>query len=366
MLAVDNRILSAQRHPCDNRGGAMRLRAVVTLLALAVLGLAALRASMPHAAPAAPDGARDVTTFAAIVERLRAGEPYYAAYGDELRRHDYPTRQAFNWRTPLLLTSLATTPPAVAHGVLLALGVLLCMATLVALQPLTVALSAGIMQLGAVVTIAVPAAVYLGEAWAGVLIALSVCAYVVRRPGAGVALGVLALFTREIAIAYCVVCTLTAVAGRRWREVSAWAAGAIIYGAYYGWHLTHVINARLPDDLAHTSSWLQFGGLRFLMTAAHWHGWLLALPLPFTALAVVLVAAGMASVRAPIHVRLTSAAYAAFFLVAGQRFNDYWGLIAWPTWALAFGYGVQLVADSIAVSITAKRTPSRAIYNSQA
>jgi hypothetical protein len=42
-------------------------------------------------------------------------------------------------------------------------------------------------------------------------------------------------------------------------------------------------------------------------------------------------------------VRLTSALFVVFFLAAGKAFDGYWGLVAWPVWALAFGYGVELV-----------------------
>src|SRR4051812_48624542 len=56
--------------------------------------------------PAADDGA----LFEAVVNRVRAGESYYAAMGNELRSREYPAGSVFNWRTPLLYIGFAAAP----------------------------------------------------------------------------------------------------------------------------------------------------------------------------------------------------------------------------------------------------------------
>jgi hypothetical protein len=200
--------------------------------------------------------------------------------------------------------------------------------------------TASMMEVGAISVLAVPSAVVIGEAWAGLLVGISVWAYARQRAAVAVALGLLALFVRELAAPYCVVCTMIAAVNKNWREVGAWLGGVCVYAAYYSWHLTQVWAHRLPTDLSHSSSWLEFEGLPFLLATVHWQGWLLALPAPATALALVLIVAGITERRAPLHVRAGSLVYVLFFLVAGQPFNNYWSLIAWPTWALACGYGV--------------------------
>jgi hypothetical protein len=53
--------------------------------------------------------------------------------------------------------------------------------------------------------------------------------------------------------------------------------------------------------------------------------------------------------RGQIHVRVISATYAVLFLFVGQPFNNYWGLVAAPVWALAMVYGAQLVAHDCLV-----------------
>lgn len=325
-----------------------RARAVCTLLALGAVGVLALGCPAPVVAP--PPGATggDAATFLEVVARLRTGTPYYAAMGSELRRAEYPTRSVFNWRTPFLLSAVSAVPEAVGRAVLVALLILLCFATAAITRPTPAAVWVSVaMQLGVVGTMSERSALVMGEAWAGVLVGLSVCAYAFRRRGAGVALGLLALFVRELAAPYCVACVIVAAANRRWRELGAWLVGACGYAAYYGWHLSQVRAQQLPTDLAHASSWLEFRGLPFLMATIHWQGWLLVLPTPLAAAMLVLIVAGILNTRAPFHVRAASAAYVAFFLAAGRPFNGYWGLTAAPTWALACGYGVSMVRRAI-------------------
>jgi hypothetical protein len=235
---------------------------------------------------------------------------------------------------------------AVAWGVGFGLFLGLCRALATMRQQSIGIWTAFAMQVCALSILAVPSAVFLGEAWAGVLIGISVWAYVHRRPAIAVPLALLALFVRELSAPYCVACTLIAAVNRRWRELEVWIAGASLYAVYFGWHVTQVWAQRLPTDLAHSSGWLEFGGLPFLVSTVHWQPLLLALPLPLTALALVLIVAGVANARAPLHLRAASGLYIVFFLVVGKSFNSYWGLMAGPTWALASGYGVETVGQA--------------------
>jgi hypothetical protein len=193
----------------------------------------------------------------------------------------------------------------------------------------------------------VPVSHVMGEMWAGVLIGLSVCAYLRRRPTMAVVLGLLALFVRELAAPYCVTCTLMAIAGRRWREAFAWLCGGCLYAGYYAWHFAQVRAQQLPSDLAQASSWMEFGFLPSLLSKLQWHAWLLVTPTAVSIVALVLVLAGICGSGTPVPVRLTSAVYVLFFMVAGKEFNQYWGMMAWPTWAFACGFGIDAVGKGI-------------------
>jgi hypothetical protein len=303
---------------------------------------------VPDRSQAAVDEAGDVAMYRTIAARVRSGESYYVAVGEELRRGNYAVREVFNWRTPLFLRTLAKAGGA-ERVVLIALGLVLCGAMLAAAgrRSAIVKWSALVMQTGVLATLAVPNAVVMSEAWAGVFIGLSVFAYALGRAAIAVPLGVLALFVRELAAPYCVVCTLTAAVNRRWRETAAWIVAAGLYAAYYLRHLTQVWAHRLPTDPAHPSSWLEFGGLPLLLTKVEFQFWLLLAPAVATAFALILIVASLANSRAPVHLRLTTGAYLLFFLAAGKAFDVYWGMLAWPAWALACGYGMERVRDAI-------------------
>jgi hypothetical protein len=51
----------------------------------------------------------DLRCYRSIVDRIRSGEGYYKAAYSELLSRGYPTGSVFNWRTPLLGWTLATS-----------------------------------------------------------------------------------------------------------------------------------------------------------------------------------------------------------------------------------------------------------------
>lgn len=324
-----------------------KARAVLILLALGAIGVAALGHPAPAVAPLRTADT-DFAAFQAVVGKLRAGSSYYPSMGSELRSRAYPTRDVFNWRTPLHLRALSAASEGVGRAVLTALLVVLCLATMASVgRPFNLTWTASaVMQAGVLVLYTTPSLAFLGETWSGVLVGISLCAYARRRSAIAVGLGLLALFIRELAAPYCVVCTIIAAFKRRWWEVGAWVAGACAYAAYYGWHLTQVWAERLPTDFSH-STWLAFGGLPFLQATIHWSGWLFVLPLPFAAAALMLMVAGVANTCAPLQVRVSSVVFALFFLIAGHPFNHYWGLIVGPTWAIVYGYGTKTTAHAV-------------------
>jgi hypothetical protein len=326
----------------------LRQRAALTVLG-AVLVFTVLALTPTPAPPRlVAEGRGDVAAFQAMVSRIRAGESYYPAFGSELRERGYPARSVFNWRTPMLLNVLARIPDVAGRSALWLLGLLLLAATfrLTAHERLWVA-GSNVMQAGALVPVIAVGAVLIGEVWSGVLIGLSLCMFARQRTAPAVALGVLALFLRELAAPYCAACAIAALVQRRWREVWGWFAGACLYALYYGWHVAQVWAHRLPTDTAHASPWLAMEGLTSVLRMARWHAWLLPSPPWATALALTLVVVGAFAARTPLHARLATAAYLAFFTAAGQSFNGYWGFAAWPAWALASGFGLQEVFDAV-------------------
>ncbi len=294
---------------------------------------------------------------------MRSGASYYETYGDVLRRYGYPLSHPFNWRTPLLMSSLSVLSERAVVMLWIGIALALCTLTFVILAreqlPPVAFLTAMFMQCGAVFTAPFAAAIVLGEAWAGALIGLSICAYLSRWPSLGICFGLLALFVRELAGPYCLVCaTLAGVGGRR-REVMAWLLGGALYGLYYGMHLTNVWEYRLPTDLSHTRPWTQFAGLTFLTAAVRWHLVSQLASPQWAALALVAIVASILSSSSPVLMRWSAATYIGLFMTTGQSFNQYWGLLTWPMWALSIGYGLAAIADWVRALLGGrKRTPA--------
>jgi hypothetical protein len=280
-------------------------------------------------------GATDMSLFRDVVGGIRTGGTYYDVMGSALRTHNYPVRSIFNWRQPWLLQALARIPDWCGR------------LTLVLLAGLMIVKATGILRremVGAlfVINAALPAAaaqsVFFAEIWAGLLIALSVVAYAKDKRAEGVLWGLAALFVRELAAPYCILATLIAIRERRWREVVAWSAGLAVYGALFAVHAWRVFQHIRPDDPAHASSWVYFGGLPFLFQIWRTDGLFMLLPRPAFAFVVVAIIASWWSSRIPLHTRGAIAAYSISFLIVGLPFNTYWGFVVAPVMGIWLSY----------------------------
>jgi hypothetical protein len=319
-------------------------QAILRLLALGLLVGVVLFTPRPHASPPLDTTWSDVQTYREMVGRLRAGELYHAVIGDELRRRGYSTKEIFHWRTPLLMTTLAWIPDRVSHGLLILLGIGVVVMTDITLRrrALSIRVTAAVMQVGAALIVGTPVAIVLGEVWAGLLIGLSICASLRQRPRLAIGLGMLALFVRELAAPYAVVSAIIAVLRRQWAEVRLWALGMVGYAAYYGWHVIQIRAHQLPGDRS-APGWLALGGVTFLSTALRAQAWTNTAPVWVISIVLVLIVASILDASSPAVVRTTSAAYLGLFLVAGKPFDWYWGFLAWPTWAIACGFGLAAI-----------------------
>ena len=284
-----------------------------------------------------PDAKADVQLFRAVVHQMEDGQPYYRVFGTELRERGYPARSVFNWRQPLLYSALAFLHSNVTQLLLIVLALALFVETGRTLGPNAVAaLAVGNLTLVMVLDgiVAAPTLRYFTEVWAGACIGLSALSYARDRTIAGAAWGLVALFTRELAAPYCVLATLLAVWGRRWREVRVWAVGATLYGTYYGLHCWEAFSHMQPSDVTHVNSWLYWGGLPFLLSTWRFSGLLLFAPSWIFGLVVVAMAVACWAPRMPAHVRMSVLLYSALFLAVGQPFNGYWGFLTAPVVAL--------------------------------
>ena len=178
---------------------------------------------------------------------------------------------------------------------------------------------------------------YMHEAWAGLLISLSLALRRADRFGLAVVAGLAAALIRELAAPYLVVMAATALLGRRWREAAAWTSAFAVFAAALALH-AHLVDALvLPSDHA-GAGWLKLSGWPFVLHAAQWNGVLAASPAWLTALAVPIALAGAAGWDSPLGRRLAAVllAYVAAFAVIGRPENFYWGLMFTPLLPLGF------------------------------
>ena len=328
-----------------------RLRwAVLALTALAMALLLAVVFSRAPA-PVSPEGAAaagDAASYARIIERMRGGEGYYPAAHEVLVADGYGTRSVFNWRTPAWPTILALLPPGggqVLLGVLAAVGLALTYrmarpAGLVAAATSAVAVG---LSFGSLLA---PEAAVFSEVAAGVLILVSVTAYGNGWRWLGFAAAITALFIRELAIFYVLVCVVFAIRGYRWRKFVAWGVALVAYAAYFAWHAWMVLGQLGPMDRAYGEGWVAFGGLDFVLATAGFNG-LWALGPDW--LAAVLVPLGLLGLWAAPKWRglATVVVYLTVFLVIGKPSNAYWGALYTPVLMLGLGWVAPAVAHAL-------------------
>ncbi len=296
-------------------------------------------------------GPGDVDLYLAVAQRVAAGEGYYAALGSELRTRGYPTRSVFNWRTPLPIWLVGILPGEstgrVLIGGLAALALALAVHAAAREGNLRRGLLCGLLLIGALLPCWLPRIYMMPVVWAGVLIAISVCAYAIKRPWLGVGFGLAAVFVRELGGPYCVVCLLLSIYERRWREAAAWFIGLMAYFAFYAWHASIVLALVNAGDRAHTESWLQLGGAAFVISLTQMNTFLLLLPQWVSAVYLPLALLGFAGWNTPAGRRagLTAAGFVALFGFVGQPFNQYWGALLAPLFCLGAAQAPAALAD---------------------
>jgi len=289
------------------------------------------------------EGEGDIALYRAEVDRIRDGEGYYQAVAAELGPRGYPTRSVFNWRSPLPVWMLGKMP-AVELGKAL-LGLLALAVIVLAFEALAREqghglgrpLACALLLSGAMIPCVLGDLFVSPELWAGVWIALSLCAYGLHRPGLGAAAGLAALFFRELAMPYCLVAVALAWRHERRNELRAWIAGLAAWAVFYGLHCVQVLNVIPPDARAHPHGWVQLGGTAFVISTAQMNAYLLLLPQWVTALYFAAAMLGFAGWHTRLGLRcgLTICLFVPAFGLVGQEFNQYWGSLIAPL--LCFG-----------------------------
>lgn len=299
------------------------------------VGPAAIPAGTETAAAAPRPRDHDLALYDRTIERLRAGESYYAFIAEEQRRARFPLRPALAVRLPTLAVLLAWLGET---------GTLIAAFALLAAVPAAWWVRLGDDPVGrarralAIALLAFGCALMtaryfhtLHELWAGMLLALSLGLHRPGRWAASLAVAALALAIRELALPFVLLMAAMALWRGDRREGAAWALLALVFAVALAVHVS-AINAMVRPGDGHSASWLALRGLtgwtsdlvlssnlRFL---PHW----LAGPL---AMLAVFGWTGWRSAAGAFGA-LLQLGYGLLFMLAGRPDNYYWGFMVTP------------------------------------
>ena len=354
------------------RGQALTLLAftAILLLAAALLYRAPVTEEGTAPAPAAPTSApvaadersgrdTDLALYDVIIERVAAGENYYAVAVEEQRARNFPVRPGFAVRLPTLAIISAAVGLGGVWAMAAILGLLLVWAWWRRLSPLIDepvrrVIAVGLVLLGIAVSYK-PIYFVLHELWSGVLLAIALA---LHRPGKWFAAWVaaaLALAIREHALPFVLLMGALALWRRDWREAGAWVALALLFLVLLAIHVGTV--AQLTSDADQLSpSWLALRGPQGWLESITLTSGLYLLPAWLGAPLMFLPLLGWAALKERIGLEalLLFAGYGLLFMIAGRENNFYWGLMVVPAWFV----GLYWVPAALRDLVTSARKPA--------
>jgi hypothetical protein len=301
-------------------------------------------------APPAPKANADLALYNDIIERMAAGENYYVAAAEELRRGDYPLKPVFAFRLPTLAVAAAWLGRPIMMGLQYALFLAMIWAwwarldgqfaddgrrisaTMLAAAGLAVAFSGRYL--------------ILHEVWAGALVALSLALHRPGRAGWSIATAALALAIRELALPYLLLMGAFALYRRNWREAAGWGGVILLFAFAMTWHANEVANVVLPSDPG-SPGWSVFGGWAGFLRTYYLAGPLRWLPAEAAAPLIILALFGWASWKSGtgLAATLLYSGYALAFMLFGRANNFYWGLMVAPAFLIGLAFVPRAFSD---------------------
>ena len=299
----------------------------------------------------------DLQLYRDVIARVSAGENYYTATADELRKGNYPLKPFITFRLPTHATIYAAFGERVMVVIFWLLSGALMFAWWNRLRdclPFPLLGSAAVLIAGGLGGMLQPQTGLFHESWAALLLALMVAIYRPERVWPAVIAGGAALMIRELALPMILAMGGLALLEKRWKEVSAWAAVVGLFAIYLALHANWVGQVVVPGDPP-SPGWSAMLGLQFALKAIAKVTLGIRLPGALASALLILSLFGWASVRSgwALRVAILLAGYGAMLTLFARTDTFYWALIAAP---LSFAGLVFLpkTIDDLAKSI---RTP---------
>jgi hypothetical protein len=295
----------------------------------------------------------DILLYRVIVDHVRSGQDYYRATATLLRDNHYPLKPFFTFRLPTLAFLLAFMPDWLGIAVLAGLGAATIFLWTVRLGQTGAAdrpvMIASLLLLAGCVTVASPSLSGFHESWAALLLALSL---VLHRPGRwlpSVALALLAVMIRELALPFLLLMGAAALWYRRWSEVAAWAFAVSFFAIGLVVH-SHAVSAVVLASDAASPGWLTPGGWTYVLAAMRAATILGYLPAFLSAVLVPLALLGWLSQRdsAVTLAGLFLAGFMAMMTVFGRPDNFYWAAMIVPLLLAGLAFAPAALRDLFA------------------
>jgi hypothetical protein len=350
--------------------GWQKLPSRLMLALLLLLGAYGATIHQPAQSPAAR--AVDVTDsdlalYKAVAGRVAEGQGYYPAVVAEQRIRDYPLKPIVTVRLPTLATLIGAIGPDAASVLLHLLA--LAAAAALALRLESIAGSrlrwavATTLGAAAIALLTVPTLTFWHEAWAGLLITLSLACRTPKRWLASVALGLCAVMIRELALPYLFVMAVMAWRDGSRSEALAWMAAIVLSGAALAGHALALSQFVVASDAA-SPGWSSAGGWPFILQMMQRCTLFAFVPPPILAFLLPLSLLGWTALRSPLFERgaLILLGYIVAFMLIGRPDNFYWAILLAPLLPIGLAFAPAALKDLFAAPAPSqlKAAPSAA------
>ena len=295
----------------------------------------------PHAAKPKLTGIANMSDrqlYGYIIEDMQHGKSYYQAVAFEHRRGHYPLKPFLTVRLPTLAWVSATLG---TQGTFVALIALLLTTLLTWFHRMeheqvdkrAIYASTVTMAASAIILLA-PTLSFFHEAWAALLIALSLALWNPNKVWPSLIAGLAAALIREMALAYLFLMIATALYERQPREALKWLIVLGIAALFLYVHALHVNAIALPSD-GKSGGWMGMRGwsgfIRSCVQATPFFYFPVWLGRAFMPLCLF----GWASWNTSIGLRTAGmlGGFTLMMMLFGREDNFYWGLLLTPLFA---------------------------------
>lgn len=286
----------------------------------------------------------DVVLYRRILARTMAGQPYHGAAVAEQRANDYPVRPFVTVRLPTLNLLAAGLGEAGLRATMLLLfaGTLAAWRHRLAQEGFAARDRAWVLAAVGIgtVTLLRPDMLLWHEAWAAMLVALSLAVWTPGQPWPAALAACLAVSIRETALLYPAVMGAFALRDSRRVDALAWLLVGFVAALLLVLHAVAVAQFVSPADPV-SPEWMGLGGWPMVLSFLHQSGPFRELPSVLSAVLVPVSLVGLVTWQSPVGRRVAAVvlAYCAMFSCMVRPNNFYWALLIAPLvpigWALA-------------------------------